>query len=218
MFRIRRILDDVLPANHQGIEQVQQMLREQLPGLKAEDIEKIPDLLRNPVKHRFRSILYVAEGFKQSATGFALLSYEPNLRFCFLDYISAARLAPGRGIGGALYSRVREEATSLNVIRYLFRVSAGRPESMQEPGPAEKQQGEAEILRNLRSAADHPYRVRDSPPPGRRQPSLSGFRQSGAGQAPARRAGPAHRSGHPGTEIRTPVFEKLCGKSGVFFP
>lgn len=115
MFRIRKIFDDILPANRETISQVQQILAEQLPLLNHADIDKIPDLLRNPLKHHFQSILYIAEGFKRSVKGFALLSYEPNLNFCFLDYISAAKLKTGSGIGDALYARIREEARSLNV-------------------------------------------------------------------------------------------------------
>jgi len=115
MFRIRRIFDNILPANREAIRQVQQILAEQLPLLNRADIDKIPDLLRNPLKHQFQSILYIAEGFKRFVKGFGLLSYEPNLNFCFLDYISAARPITGGGIGSALYARIREEALALSV-------------------------------------------------------------------------------------------------------
>lgn len=133
MFRIRRIFDNVLPANRESIRQVQQILREQLPELNSQDIEKIPGLLRNPLKHRFQSILFVAEGFKRLVKGFALLSFEPNLNYCFLDYISAARLSTGGGIGGALYSRIREEARSLDVIGIFFECLPDDPNLCRNP-------------------------------------------------------------------------------------
>lgn len=122
-----------MPANREIVRQVQQILREQLPELNAADIDKIPGQLRNPLKHRFQSILYTAEGFKRTIKGFALLSYEPNLHFCFLDYISAAKLVTGGGIGGALYSRIREEATSLNVIGIFFECLPDDPNLCKDP-------------------------------------------------------------------------------------
>jgi acetoin utilization deacetylase AcuC-like enzyme len=113
MFRIRRIFDDILPANREAIRQVGEILREQFPHLNPHDIEKIPDLLHNPLKHGFKSFLYVAEGFRRTVKGFALVSHHPELKFFYLDFISAARGGTGSGIGGALYGRIREEALSL---------------------------------------------------------------------------------------------------------
>lgn len=133
MFRIRRIFDAIMPGNREIVRQVQQILREQLPELNPADIDKIPEQLRNPLKHRFQSILYTAEGFKRTVKGFALLSYEPNLHFCFLDYISAARLATGAGVGGALYARIREEANSLNAIGIFFECLPDDPKLCRNP-------------------------------------------------------------------------------------
>ena len=49
MFRIRRIYDDSLPINRDAIAQVQQILRSQFNGLPEEDINKLPDQLRDPL-------------------------------------------------------------------------------------------------------------------------------------------------------------------------
>jgi len=116
MFRIRRVYDDVTPANQEAIAQVQSILRTQFPGLSKREIAKLPEQLRNPMKYRFRSILFVAEGSKRRVNGFALLFHAPVLKFCYLDYISAAEQKTGGGIGGALYERVREEALDLNTM------------------------------------------------------------------------------------------------------
>ncbi len=120
MFRIRRIHDDLRPINQAAITQVQQILRDQFPLLAQNDIDKIPELLRNPVKQGFRSIVYVAEDARQKIQGFALLSHEPDLRFCLLDYISAAKKTTGSGVGGALYEYIREEATAMGVLGIFF--------------------------------------------------------------------------------------------------
>ncbi len=61
MFHIRRIFDDILPRNRHALEQIQEILRSRFLGLSQANITKIPDLLRNPFKYDFRSILYVVE-------------------------------------------------------------------------------------------------------------------------------------------------------------
>lgn len=120
MFRIRRIHDALRPANKSVIVQAQQILSDQFPLLAPRDIDKIPELLRNPMKQGFRSILYVVENLRQKVQGFALVSHEPDLRFCFLDYISTAKYTSGGGIGGALYEHVREEALLMGVVGIFF--------------------------------------------------------------------------------------------------
>ena len=114
MFRIRRIFDTWLPVNRQALGQVQQILRSQFPDLAETDVVKLPQQLENPLKHGFRAILYVAEGSRGKLKGFALLLHDPDLGFDYLDYISAAPELTGRGIGGALYDRVRADALLWN--------------------------------------------------------------------------------------------------------
>jgi len=133
MFRIRRVYDDITPANQDAIAQVQDILRAQFPGLSKRDIAKLPEQLRNPMKYRFRSILFVAEGSKGHINGFALLFHESALKFCYLDYISAAELKTGGGIGGALYERVREEALDLNTIGLFFECLPDDPALSRNP-------------------------------------------------------------------------------------
>jgi acetoin utilization deacetylase AcuC-like enzyme/GNAT superfamily N-acetyltransferase len=133
MFRIRRVHDDITPANKEAIAQVQEILRTQFPLLSRRDIAKLPEQLRNPLKYRFRSILFVAEGAKGRIIGFALLYHEPILRFCYLDYISAAERRTGGGIGGALYERVREEALDLNSAGLFFECLPDDPNLSRDP-------------------------------------------------------------------------------------
>ena len=114
MFRIRRIYDPNLPRNKVAISRVQQILKDQFDFIHPREIEKLPGLLANPFKYQFRPILFVADNFKNEISGFALLLHAPSLGFCYLDYISTAKHLTGRGVGGALYERVREEALMLN--------------------------------------------------------------------------------------------------------
>jgi acetoin utilization deacetylase AcuC-like enzyme len=133
MIRIRRIYDDLLPIDKQAITQVQDILRKQFPLLSEEKINKLPDKLRNPFKYRFRSILFVAEGIRKMVKGFALLQHVPDLRFCYLDFISAAMHRTGGGIGGALYERVREEALALDAVGLFFECLPDDPSLCKDP-------------------------------------------------------------------------------------
>jgi acetoin utilization deacetylase AcuC-like enzyme/GNAT superfamily N-acetyltransferase len=127
MFRIRRVYDDITPANQDAIEQVLAILRAQFPLLSRKELKKLPEQLRNPMKYRFRAILFVAEGVRGHINGFALLFHDPLLNFCYLDFLSAGAGKTGGGIGGALYERVREEALDLGVIGLFFEVLPDDP-------------------------------------------------------------------------------------------
>ena len=112
MFRIRQVPDDFTPANALALEKVKSLLRTRMSGVPESEIEGISKLLRDPFPSRFRSILFVAEGSGENVRGFALLRHAPDLHFCYLDYIVAARELSG-GVGGAIYERVREHAVAL---------------------------------------------------------------------------------------------------------
>lgn len=134
MFRIRRLPDDSTPANRESLSQVQEILRTQFSGVDENDIAKLSDQLRDPLKYRFRSILYVAEGSRGRVRGFALLRYAPDLEFCYLDWISAGRGETGGGVGGALYERVREEAAQLGAIGVFMECLPDDPALSPDPG------------------------------------------------------------------------------------
>ncbi|MFC1863207.1 acetylpolyamine amidohydrolase [Thermodesulfobacteriota bacterium] len=133
MIRIRRIFDDILPRDVHVIAEVQDILRAQFPLLSEEIIEKLPEQLRNPMKYRFRSTLFVAEGFRGQIKGFALLQQDPELRFAYLDFISAAEHRTGGGIGSVLYERVRDEALSLKSIGLFFECLPDDPKLCKDP-------------------------------------------------------------------------------------
>ncbi len=119
MFRIRRIHDDVLPVNRDAIRQVQKILHHHFAAVHPEEIDGLAEKLRNPFKQRFRSVLLVGERERGGVVGFGFLMHEPDLEFCYLDFIASAKDMTGRGIGGALYHRVRQETIALGA-RGLF--------------------------------------------------------------------------------------------------
>lgn len=129
MLRIRRVFDDLLPIDAREISQVQQMLRGQFPDVDADEIDALPERLRNPLKYRFRRSLYVSDDVNGNVRGFALVLHEPGIRFWFLDYIAATLRGTGGGVGGTLYARVAKKlrpampsACSSNVLRMIRNV------------------------------------------------------------------------------------------------
>ncbi|MFH2218043.1 MAG: GNAT family N-acetyltransferase [Pseudomonadota bacterium] len=120
MFRIRRIYDDSLPVDKDAIAQVYQILREQFFLLKEKKITELAEQLRDPMKYRFKSVLFVAERAKGRVKGFALLQHAPDLQFCYLDFMAAGSRLTGGGIGSALYGRVREEAHAMKAAGLFF--------------------------------------------------------------------------------------------------
>ena len=133
MFRIRRVLDDVAPSDQEAIAQVQEIIRTQFTALPAKDIARLPEQLHHPLKYRFRFILFVAEDARGHVKAFALVSHEPTLRFCFIDLMSAELGKTGRGTGGVLYERVREEALSLKTIGLFYECHPDDPDLVREP-------------------------------------------------------------------------------------
>ena len=61
MFRIRTVTGDPTPTNQGTIAQVQQILREQFPGLADHEVDALGEKLRDPLRLRFRPVLLVAE-------------------------------------------------------------------------------------------------------------------------------------------------------------
>lgn len=133
MFRIRRIFDDVLPVDRHALEQVAAILRLQFELLDRGKIDRIPESLRLPLKYGVRSILYVAEDHKSTVRGLALLDHDEDLKFCYLDYLVSAKRLAGRGVGGALYHRVRSEALSLGVSGIFFECLPDDPNLCHDP-------------------------------------------------------------------------------------
>ena len=119
MIRIRRIFDDVLPVNKETLNQVKSILRDRFKEVPEEEIERFGEKLHNPFKQRLRPILFVAKTLRSRVKGFAMLLHEPEIGFCYLDWIATASGKTGGGLGGALYDRVRQESVGLGA-RGLF--------------------------------------------------------------------------------------------------
>jgi len=134
VLRIRRIYDDILPINQEILVQVKDILRSRFAAVSEEEIQSIGEKLRNPFKHRFRTILYVAERLGGKVLGFALLLHEPEIGFTYLDWIAMATGRSGGGIGGALYEKIRLESAVLKVKGLFFECLPDEEEYCPDPG------------------------------------------------------------------------------------
>jgi acetoin utilization deacetylase AcuC-like enzyme/GNAT superfamily N-acetyltransferase len=133
VFRIRAIHDDIHPHNRAALREVARILAAQIPGLSPQQIDAIRAELLNPFAKRFKTILYVAEDGHGRIQGCAVLMHDPVAHFCFLDYIASARGLTSRGIGGALYQRVRDEAADLGATGLFFECLPDEPGSASTP-------------------------------------------------------------------------------------
>lgn len=119
MFRIRKILDNTSVANSDTIAQVREILKKQFPLARKEELVKISLQLNDPMKYRYRSILFVVENSLGRVKAFAMLLHMPDIKIAYLELISTAPGKTGGGIGSALYEYIREECLLLGV-RGLF--------------------------------------------------------------------------------------------------
>ena len=125
--------DAATPQNRERLAQVQAILRAQFPGISETQVRKLPEQLTNPLKYQFRAELLVAEDQRLAIRGFAWLLYAADLNFCYLDFISTSIGATGRGVGGALYERVREDAAALGVVGLFFECLPDDPQLSPDP-------------------------------------------------------------------------------------
>ena len=116
-----------MPVDIIAIEQVQEILKTRFPDLRKEEIDLIPEHLKNPLKFRFRSTLLVAENRKGIVQGFAMVLYAPDLNFCFLDYVASKKNIMMSGIGSSLYESVREFARELKATGVFFECLPDEP-------------------------------------------------------------------------------------------
>ena len=120
MFLIRKIHDTGSRANQDAITQIEHILREQFPLATEREIKKLPGQLADPLKYKFKTVVFVAEDAKGKVKGFALLLHLTDMRIAYLEFISVAPGKSSRGIGGILYERVREEVKQWNVEGIIF--------------------------------------------------------------------------------------------------
>jgi acetoin utilization deacetylase AcuC-like enzyme/GNAT superfamily N-acetyltransferase len=120
MFRIRKILDSSSRANQDTLAQIEAIMREQFPLATETEIKKLPGQLDDPLRYKFKTVIFVAEDARGRVKGFALLLHMTDVQIAYLEFISVAPGKSSRGIGGILYERVREEVSKWKVDGIIF--------------------------------------------------------------------------------------------------
>ncbi len=133
MFRIRKIINPYLPGNKQTMDRVRSIIRVQFPTIREKVIEDISEQMANPVKSKYHSLLIVADDFRGNIRGFAILLYMSDLKICYLDFLAVMPGTPTSGVGGSIYEKVREEASSLNTIGIFLECLTDDPANCPDP-------------------------------------------------------------------------------------
>ena len=133
MLRIRRIHDDVMPANRERLAQAQVLLRRSFEDLDEQEVAQLGRGLRNPFRKRFRKVVLVAIDGRKRLVGFAVVLHEPVLRFGYLDWIATSKELAAGGVGGALYGRVRAEARAVSAKGLFFECLPDDPQGCPDP-------------------------------------------------------------------------------------
>ncbi|MBH46609.1 MAG: acetylpolyamine amidohydrolase [Halobacteriovorax sp.] len=108
-FKIRQVFDHSTPLNLMVIASVKKLLLSQFPYMKATYLEDLVERVTANKSSIYKHYLFVAEK-KGVIIGAAIASHFIKENFMFLDYIASSKDAPSRGIGAALYSRVKDQS------------------------------------------------------------------------------------------------------------
>ena len=171
MFRIRRIYDDHLPVNQAAIAAARAILRAQFAAVPEAEWDAVFASLPNPFKKKLHAVLFVAERGRSGVVGAALVLRDPELRFALLEYMAASTQLTSRGIGGALYETIREDARASGALG-LFMECLPDTEAL-SPEPALRAENQARLrfyerygARPLAGTAyETPLSPQDSNPP-----------------------------------------------------
>jgi len=70
----------------------------------------------------------IADDFRGSIRGFAIVLFMSDLKFCYLDFLAVTPGKPTSGVGGSLYEKIREEAVSLDFHGLFYECLPDDPE------------------------------------------------------------------------------------------
>jgi acetoin utilization deacetylase AcuC-like enzyme/GNAT superfamily N-acetyltransferase len=137
VIRLRVVQGTHFLLSRDRMTQVQGIFRETFPQL-ADYADRIPSLLREPVRHGYRSVLLVAEGALGRVDAFALLMHFYEVESSFLDFIATRPGLRGTGVGGALYEAVREYCQAIGAKALYMEVQPDEPNLTPDPAKLEE--------------------------------------------------------------------------------
>lgn len=132
MIRIQRVYSAVLPIDRVRIAQTQEIFRLNFAAV-AGYADKIPDLLAQPVKYGYKTVLLVSETGLGKVTGFSLVLHFPEINSSLLDFVATRRAERGRGIGSALFEATREYLRAHGSLGLYMEVLPDDPAVVKDP-------------------------------------------------------------------------------------
>ncbi|MCA9549313.1 MAG: histone deacetylase family protein [Myxococcales bacterium] len=143
MFRIRRIYDDHLPVNQAAVKAAREILKSQFAAVPDPEWDAVFASLPNPFKKKLHAVVFVAEKARGGVVGAAVVLRDPEIKFAFLEYMAASSQLTSRGIGGALYETIREDARAWGA-KGLFMECLPDTEAL-SPNPALRAENQARL-------------------------------------------------------------------------
>jgi acetoin utilization deacetylase AcuC-like enzyme/GNAT superfamily N-acetyltransferase len=143
MFRIRTLPDATSPANKRVVSEIQAIIRARFPLMPESDIEKLPEQMHDPLTFQFVTRVLVAEDARGKMRGFAIILFDPKLKFAYLEIISTPPGASSMGVGAALYSQTRLHAREAGVGGLFFECLPDEIE--QSPDPTIRKENAARL-------------------------------------------------------------------------
>lgn len=137
MIRIRRVYSSALPADRHSIEQAQAVFRLHFTD-HLDVIDGIPDLLDQPFRYGYRTVLLVSEKARRAVTGASLVLHFPEVNSSFLDFIAVPSRTLGGGSGSALFEATREQLQQLGSRGMYLETLSDDPREV--PNPSTLQQ------------------------------------------------------------------------------
>ena len=107
MISIRRVYSGALARDADKIRQVQEIFRSNFAAV-ASYADKFPDMLDNPFRYGYRTILLVSQTAHGRVTGFSLVLHFPEINSSLLDFIAIRPEIKGGGLGSALYEATQD--------------------------------------------------------------------------------------------------------------
>ncbi|MCE5187498.1 MAG: GNAT family N-acetyltransferase [Planctomycetaceae bacterium] len=147
MIRIVRIYRTVLPIEKERIAQVQEIFRQHF-GAVADYADKLPELLDNPIKYGYTSVLLVSETTLGQVTGFSLFFYFPNVRSAYLDFLAVRKDIRGGGTGSALYEATRQYCQEMNCHGLFLESLSADAALVKDPAVLKENQGRLRFYEN----------------------------------------------------------------------
>lgn len=126
-------IDRLTSENLGAVQQIQAIISGQFPTARVKDIQELPERLAARTQSDPQTVAFAAKDSDGSVQGFAILLFFARPRFLWLEYISVAPGHNGRGIGGMLYRRVRDEALKLDLPGLFFECCVDDPALVPHP-------------------------------------------------------------------------------------